>query len=148
MNLYDLDKKLVNILLVEDDDIDVMSMQRALIELEMDNPLIRAKTGYEAFDILRGENGHNKLESPYLILLDMNLPLMSGVEFLKRIRQDDELKSSIIFMLTTSSFDGDIIAAYNYNIAGYIIKAQAKQTFKEASQLLNYYWRLVEFPVN
>jgi len=139
-------KQEVHILLVEDDDIDVMSIQRSLKKLKIANPLVRAKDGVEALDILRGENGQEKLNHPFLILLDLNMPRMGGLEFLDEIRNDEDLKTAVVFVMTTSSDEKDIFAAYEKNIAGYIVKSNAEETFLAALQMLDHYWRIIEFP--
>ncbi len=138
--------KPVTLLIVEDDEIDVMGIQRALNSLKVANPLVVADDGIEALEILRGTNGREKLEQPYVILLDLNMPRMNGVEFLDEIRTDPELKKSIVFILTTSESDSDIMQAYDYNVAGYIVKSDARASFMEAASLLSFYWTIVELP--
>ncbi len=138
--------KTATLLIVEDDELDLMGIQRALKELKINNPMARAKDGLEALDMLKGQNGHEKLSKPYIILLDLNMPRMDGVEFLEAIRKDENLKRSVVFVLTTSDADTDIMRAYNYNIAGYIVKSDAKESFKEAISLLDTYWTIVLLP--
>lgn len=138
--------KTATLLIVEDDELDLMGIQRALKELKINNPMARAKDGLEALDMLKGQNGHEKLSKPYIILLDLNMPRMDGVEFLEAIRKDENLKRSVVFVLTTSDADTDIMRAYNYNIAGYIVKSDAKESFKEAISLLDAYWTIVLLP--
>ncbi|WP_413691479.1 response regulator [Pseudoalteromonas sp. KJ10-2] len=132
----------VSILLVEDDDIDAKAVERGFKKLKFANPIIRAKNGLDALAILRDTS---TLPRPYLILLDLNMPIM-GVEFLKEIRQDSKLRDSIIFVLTTSSADQDVVAAYNENIAGYIVKSDVKAGFDKVIKLLDCYWRVVMLP--
>jgi len=141
-----MDTKPVTLLIVEDDEIDVMGIKRALDSLKVANPIMVADDGIEALEILRGTNGREKLEQPFVILLDLNMPRMNGVEFLDEIRTDPELKKSIIFILTTSESDADIVQAYDYNVAGYIVKSDARASFMEAASLLNFYWTIVEMP--
>ena len=117
----------VTLLIVEDDEIDLMGIKRALKELRIKNPTIRAKDGVEALEILRGENGHEKLQKPYIILLDLNMPRMDGVQFLQAIRDDEALKKSVVFVLTTSDTDEDITSAYTHNVAGYIVKSASRK---------------------
>ncbi|MDN2663435.1 response regulator [Psychromonas sp. 14N.309.X.WAT.B.A12] len=133
----------VSILLVEDDDIDAKAVERGFKKLKLANPITRAKNGVDALAILREPAA---LVRPYIILLDLNMPIMGGVEFLKHIRQDDRLKDSIIFVLTTSSADQDVVAAYNENIAGYIVKSDVKAGFDKVIKLLDCYWRVVMLP--
>jgi len=136
----------VTLLLVEDDEIDVEAIKRALEETKVVNPIRLARDGIEGLEILRGENGQEKIESPYVILLDINMPRMDGFEFLEQIRADEALMNSIVFMLTTSSSDSDMMRAYEKNIAGYIVKSRAGDGFLKAVDMLDRYWRVVELP--
>jgi CheY-like chemotaxis protein len=133
----------VSILLVEDDDIDAMSVERGIKKLKLANPLYRAKNGLEALNLLRGESA---IERPYIILLDLNMPIMGGLEFLHEIREDKDLKDSIIFVLTTSSADEDRISAYHEHVAGYIVKSDVKDGFEKVLNMLDLYWRVVLLP--
>lgn len=138
--------KMVNILLVEDDEIDATAIQRAFRKKKIANPIVVAEDGVEAFEVLRGENGHSGLPRPYLILLDLNLPRMNGIEFLQELRKDPQLNDSIVFVLTTSDDDRDKVAAYEQHIAGYIVKSKAGDDFVHLMELLNGYWRYIDFP--
>jgi len=135
-----------HILLVEDDDVDIMGMKRALKGLKIANTLHIAKDGIQALELLRGESGKEKIELPFIILLDLNMPRMGGLEFLEEIRNDPELCNSIVFVMTTSSDEQDICAAYKKNIAGYIVKSNAQESFSEALGLIEHYWRIIELP--
>ena len=136
----------VTFLLVEDDDVDVRAMQRAFKRMKIANPIVVARDGLEAMEHLRGENGREKLQRPYLVMLDLNMPRMNGREFLEEVREDAELRSSIVFVLTTSNDEKDRVEAYEKNVAGYIVKADAEKTFTDAVEMLDHYWRVVEFP--
>ncbi len=136
-----------NILLVEDDEIDAESMRRALKKLNIENPLTHARDGLEALDFLRGKEGCKHVVSPYLILLDINMPKMNGIEFLEELRSDDVHKSAVVFVLTTSDAECDKIEAYKYNIAGYLLKSKAGKGFTDVVGMLEQYWRFVELPV-
>lgn len=136
----------VTLLLVEDDDVDVQGFKRAFAKHRIGNPITVAQDGTEALEILRGVNGKPKLPKPYLILLDLNMPRMNGFEFLEAIRADNDLKSAIVFMVTTSKAEEDKARAYGHNIAGYIIKQDPVTTFLDAVTLLDHYWKIVEFP--
>lgn len=136
----------VHILLVEDDDIDAEAIVRAFHKQNIQHPVTIVSDGFAALDVLRGHQGQPPLRSPYLILLDLNMPRMSGVEFLHNIRQDPELRCSVVFVLTTSNSDKDKLAAYNAQIAGYFLKQQAGENFGNFMDMLNVYWRIVEFP--
>lgn len=134
--------KHATILLVEDDDIDAMIVQRAFTKLKIANPIVRAKNGALALESLR--NG--SVSRPFIILLDLNMPKMGGLEMLEELRGDKNLSNSIVFVLTTSKDDEDKVAAYNKNIAGYIVKDKLQNSFEDLVKLLDFYWRIVELP--
>lgn len=134
----------LKILLVEDDELDVMGIRRALQKLHIVNPVTVASDGIEALDILRGGTDGEKLEAPYIIFLDINMPRMNGIEFLDELRKDDDLKDTQIFILTVSNQDDDIYRAYQQNVAGYIVKSDPTESLKSALQLINCGWLLVE----
>jgi len=137
--------KPIEILIVDDDDIDSKAIVRAMDKLEITNTTHRAKDGLEALTILRDDSS-TSIKRPYIILLDINMPRMTGLELLKIIRKDKKLKDSIIFVLTTSNSEQDKIAAYSYNIAGYMIKQDIRTSFIESLAFLNHYWEIVELP--
>jgi CheY-like chemotaxis protein len=136
----------VNILLIEDDDVDTEAMQRAFDKLQIANSITVATDGYEAFNMLRGEGGHKRLSMPYVILLDIQLPRMNGIEFLHILRRDAELKSSVVFVLTTSHDERDMMAAYSEQVAGYFLKKNAGQEFLILPEMIKKYWRMMEWP--
>jgi CheY-like chemotaxis protein len=143
-----IEEKLLNILLVEDDSVDVMNVQRAFVKNNITNPLHIAFNGVEALNMLRGSNGKPKLNPlPRIILLDINMPKMNGLEFLRELRNDDDLKSVSVFVMTTSNDDQDKIEAYNLNVAGYILKPLSFEKFVNAVAVLNSYWKLCEQPL-
>ncbi len=144
MTAGDIQTKPVTILLVDDDDVDAMGVQRALQKLKIVNPLVRARDGLEALMLLRTPDA---VQRPYLILLDLNMPRMNGIEMLIELRQDPALCSSVVFVLTTSQDDEDKFAAYNKNVAGYIVKKQVGDGFMRVMEMLDHYWRVVELPV-
>ena len=137
-----------HILLVEDDEVEAEAIFRSFARQKVINPIVHASNGLEALAILRGANAATPLPHPYIILLDINLPQMNGIEFLQTIRQDPALKYSVVFVLTTSEREEDKLAAYNEQIAGYILKANAGRDFLEMLQLLDSYQLLVELPGN
>ena len=138
--------KTVNLLLVDDDEVDVQGLKRAFNKSKIGNPITVARDGIEALEILRGEGGRAPLPKPHLILLDLNMPRMNGLEFLEAIRADEDLKSAVVFMITTSKDDEDKARAYGHNVAGYIVKQDPANTFMQAVTLLEHYWKVVEFP--
>lgn len=137
----------VNILLVDDDSVDVMNVQRAFKKNNITNPLSIAHNGVDALDQLRGTNGAQKIDPlPRIIMLDINMPKMGGLEFLKNLRADAALKNISVFIMTTSSDDKDRVEAYNYNVAGYIVKPISFESFVSAVSILNNFWQLCEQP--
>ncbi|WP_437895841.1 response regulator [Sorangium sp. So ce124] len=139
----DVEEKLLNILLVEDDDVDVMNVRRAFKRNNISNPLWVAGNGVEALEMLR--SGVVPVERR-LILLDLNMPKMNGIEFLRELRADPELGATSVVVLTTSNDDRDKVGAYNLNVAGYLLKPVTFLSFIELMAALNKYWRLVELP--
>lgn len=140
--MSDISYKHVTILLVEDDDVDAKSVKRAFQKLKIINPIVRAKDGAIALELLK----EGTASKPYIMLLDLNMPRMGGLELLTELRKDEDLKNSIVFVLTTSKDDEDKLAAYDQNIAGYIVKEKLQHGFDELVKLLDHYWRLVELP--
>lgn len=137
----------INILLVEDDSIDVMNVQRAFSKNNITYPLSVAFNGIEALHLLRGTNGKPKINpQPKIILLDINMPRMNGIEFLTELRSDPELKNIIVFILTTSNDEQDKIEAFNLHVAGYILKPLSFEKFVNAISILNNYWKICEMP--
>jgi CheY-like chemotaxis protein len=136
----------VTILLVEDDKVDRMAIRRSFRELKIANPVIEASNGIEALDMLRGEGGFEKVPQPCLILLDLNMPQMGGIEFLEVLRSDPVLHNRIVFVMTTSAAEEDRMHAYDHNVAGYILKERAGKDFLESIGMLELYWRVIQFP--
>lgn len=134
--------KEVTLLLIEDDDIDAMSITRAFKKMHIGNNIIRANDGQEGLDLLRS----GAVPSPYIILLDLQMPRLNGLEFLETIRENPELAQSTVFVLTTSKSDEDITASYKKNIAGYFVKEQVGEGFLDIVKMLKGYWKIVHFP--
>lgn len=137
-----MEEKVVNILLVEDDEVDIMNVQRAFKKNSIKNPLYIARNGMEALEMLKSK----QVPYPHIIILDINMPKMNGIEFLKELRTDDSLKSCSVFVMTTSNEDSDKISAYNLNVAGYILKPLSFEKFISSVATLNSYWKLCERP--
>ena len=135
--------RLLNLLLVEDDEVDVMNVRRAFERNHLSNPVFVAGNGLEALELLR--NGTVPRERR-LILLDLNMPKMNGIEFLQALRGDPDLAATPVVVLTTSNDDQDKIDAYNLNVAGYLLKPVTFSNFCERMAALNKYWSLVEMP--
>jgi CheY-like chemotaxis protein len=138
-----IEEKVLNILLVEDDQVDVMNVKRAFDKNRITNPLFVAGNGVEALEMLRGGGVPS---SRRMILLDLNMPRMNGIEFLKELRQDANLHNIPVVVLTTSNDERDKIEAYNFNVAGYLLKPVTFVNFVELMAALNKYWALVELP--
>ncbi len=132
-------------MLVEDDEVDVMNIKRAFKKNNINNPLYLAGNGIEALEILRSCGADDK-PLPKIVLLDLNMPKMNGIEFLKELRKDEKLHQLSVFVMTTSNKDNDIIEAYNLNVAGYILKPLSMDKFMNAVAALSNYWQLCEFP--
>ena len=143
-----MDERIINILLVEDDEVDVMNVKRAFQKYKITNPLYVAGNGIEALEMLQWQNGKPPQvpETRRLILLDLNMPKMNGLEFLYEIRENDVLKRTPVIVMTTSDEDRDRIEAYNLNVAGYILKPVTFGNFAEVMVALNKYWTLCEMP--
>lgn len=140
-----MDGNIISILLVEDDLVDVMNIKRAFSKNNIQNPVSHASNGLEALNMLRGTEGYEKINpQPQVILLDLNMPQMNGFEFLKELRNDPVLKSISVFIMTTSNDERDKMNAYNYNVAGYILKPVSFEKFVSAVSILNNYWKLCE----
>jgi CheY-like chemotaxis protein len=137
------EERALRVLLVEDDHVDVMNVQRAFKRSHILNPLTVAGDGVEALELLRGGSlPANRL----LVLLDLNMPRMNGIEFLREIRADTRLKELPVVVLTTSDDERERIQAYELGVAGYIVKPVTFLNFMEAMATLNKYWELVEMP--
>lgn len=141
-----LNERATNILLVEDDEVDVMNVQRAFKRINVTNPLFVAGNGLEALKLLRGGGEIAVPKQRLLILLDINMPKMNGIEFLRELRADRDLQHIPVIVLTTSDEDRDRFEAYRLNVAGYILKPVTFPNFAEVMAALNRYWTLCELP--
>lgn len=135
--------RMLNILLVEDDQVDVMNVKRAFERNRILNPLQVASDGIEALEMLR--NGAVP-GGRRIVLLDLNMPRMNGIEFLRELRADPVLRLTPVIVLTTSNDERDRVEAYNLNVAGYLLKPVTFVNFVELMATLNKYWSLVELP--
>ncbi len=133
----------LNILLVEDDEIDVKNVKRAFVKNHITNPLFVAGNGLEALEMLRSGDVPRGRR---IVLLDLNMPRMNGIEFLHELRKDPELAPTPVIVLTTSNDDRDKVDAYRLNVAGYLVKPVTFASFCELMVTLNKYWQLVELP--
>jgi len=127
-------------MLIEDDTVDAMTVERAFKELKVKNKLVHKTDGEDAMEFLGDQNN----EKPCIILLDLNMPRMNGIEFLKIAKSDDNLKSIPIVVLTTSKSEQDKIESFRLSVAGYIAKAVDYKKFVEAIKMVDLYWTLSE----
>ena len=128
------------IMLVEDDEVDVMTVRRALKELRVNNPLVRVENGEEALAYLRQQDQ----VMPCLILLDLNMPVMGGIEFLQVAKHDAALRRIPVVVLTTSEEQQDKVASFDLGVAGYIRKPVDYRQFVDAVRAIDTYWTLSE----
>jgi CheY-like chemotaxis protein len=128
------------ILLVDDDRVDVMTTKRALKDINVTNPVYTAGNGEEAIELLRD----GKTEKPGVILLDLNMPRMNGIEFLRVVKNDDSLKRIPVVVLTTSKEEEDKVESFSLGVAGYMIKPVDYIKFVEVIRTINLYWTLSE----
>ena len=135
-------KTMKPVLLVEDDQVDAMTVKRAFRDLKVTNPLIHKLNGEEVLEYLRGEGN----QTPCVILLDLNMPKMNGIEFLKIAKADDELKKIPVVVLTTSKSDEDRVETFGLSVAGYMIKPTDYKKFMETIRVIDLYWTLSELP--
>ena len=132
------------ILLVEDDSVDALTVKRALADLKVTNTLIHKPNGEEALKYLTDTANPR----PCIILLDLNMPKMNGIEFLRHVKTNDSLKKIPVVILTTSKDEQDIIETFQLNVAGYMIKAVDYKKFVETIRAVDLYWTLSEMPAN
>jgi CheY-like chemotaxis protein len=122
-----------SILLVEDDQMDVMNVQRELRKHDINVPLHLARNGREALNLLRGENGQDKITKPNVVMLDLNMPRMNGLELLEALRSDPEFVALNVFIMTTSDLEADRLKARELAVSGYIIKPLSFDKFGEGA---------------
>jgi CheY-like chemotaxis protein len=139
-------KQQFSLLIVDDDDVDVMNVKRALKKNDLSLPTDRAANGLEALEFLNQKFQASGSVDKLLILLDLNMPKMNGIEFLREMRSDQRFKVVPVIVLTTSDQQKDLEAAYDLNVAGYIVKPVEFQSFVEAMRIVNCYWSLCAMP--
>lgn len=130
------------ILLVEDDEVDVLTVQRALRDLKVANPLRVAGNGEEALEILRDPDEAR----PAIVLLDLNMPRMNGLEFLRIARREGCVRGIPVVVLTTSRQDQDVVQGFDLAVAGYMVKPVDYRKFVEVMRAIDLYWTLSELP--
>ncbi len=146
---HDNDSAALNLLLVEDDAVDRKAVKRALGRLEIPVNIIEAVDGQQALAILNGQDDVPPPPRPYIILLDINMPKMDGIEMLAELRSErtaPSARNSIVFILTTSEAEQDRERAYAHNIAGYLVKSNARGGLPAIAELIDVYRHVVVFP--
>ncbi len=138
--------KPLHILLVEDDEVDAEYLVRSFRQQGGMLTWTVVGNGLEALALLRSPHSQTGLRYPYLIVSDINMPLMNGLEFLHVLRQDPELRKAVVYILSSSNLAADKAAAYAHQAAGYLLKATLDQHLPQFLQLLACYQALVEFP--
>lgn len=138
---------MLNILLVEDDDVAAEAVARSLGKHHVHFPITLAQDGLEALQILKHTHTNLSISKPYVVLLDLNMPRMNGFEFLEKVRSDDALRESIVFVLTTSDNENDRTQAYNNCIAGYMVKSAVGPQYSKLVNLLEQYKDTIKFPL-
>lgn len=137
------DERALTIMLVDDDEVDVMTVKRAFTKANITNKVYVATNGVEALEMLRSDQVPT---SRRLVLLDLNMPRMNGIEFLREVRKDPVLANLTVVVLTTSNEDRDRVEAFQLNVAGYLLKPVTFSDFAEVMATLNKYWTLMELP--
>lgn len=130
------------ILLVEDDDVDVMTIKRALKEIQVPNPVVRRENGEQALAYLADPAS----ERPCIILLDLNMPIMNGIEFLQQAKQDQTIRAIPVIVLTTSEEQQDKVNSFSLGVAGYMAKPVEYRRFVEMMRSIDLYWTVSEMP--
>ena len=131
------------ILLVEDDQVDVMTVKRALKEIHVTNPVVNLDNGEEALNYLRDPDS----AKPCIILLDLNMPIMNGIEFLQVAKQDAQLRRFPVVVLTTSEEQQDKVNSFDLGVAGYMAKPVDYRQFVEVMRTIDAYWTISEVPL-
>ncbi len=138
-----MDERAVSILLVEDDEVDVMTVKRAFVKAKITNAVLVAQNGLEALELLRSQSVPADRR---VVLLDLNMPKMNGIEFLREVRKDPALALITVIVLITSNEDRERVEAYELHVAGYLVKPVTFHNFADVMATLNKYWTLMEMP--
>ena len=133
----------VNLLMVDDDSVDVKMFERSLKQHRITNPLHVACDGEEAMEMLK----NNQIPKPLIIILDLNMPRMNGIEFLQELRCNSGYQETVVFVMTTSNAEADKVEAYNFNVAGYMVKSELGDNFLNAIDLIDRYWKTIQLPM-
>ena len=134
--------KKLKILLIEDDMIEIMKLNRTISTLKLDHKIMEANNGEEALEILE-----QKDNLPDIILLDLNMPKINGIEFLSILKKDDVLKYIPTIILTTSNNQKDLLECYKIGVAGYVLKPLKYEDYVSKIEKLLAYWSINELIV-
>ena len=132
--------------MVDDDELDVEAFKRTLKKQKIVNPFFHARDGIEALEMLRGEHEDVVITRPLIVLMDINMPRMNGLECIQAIREDNDLSNIIIFVMTTSADETDIYEAYNLKVAGYMVKSDLGDSFIRSIEMLDKYCQAIVWP--
>lgn len=138
--------KAVSVLLVEDNDFDVMRVTRAFKTLGDHRSVIRARDGLEALEIIKGDAAVGVVRRPFVVVLDLNMPRMGGLELLDEIRRDEKHRNTPVFVVTTSDYHADVAAAYDRMVNGYFVKPRTAREMTDILKLLSEYWDKCAYP--
>jgi CheY-like chemotaxis protein len=130
------------ILLIEDDQVDMMRITRALKEIGVTNQIVHRENGEDALNYLQNEDS----EKPCLILLDLSMPIMNGIEFLQTVKKDEKLRRIPVVILTASDDPKDKLNGFNFGIAGYMGKPVDYPQFVEVIRSIDTYWTISQMP--
>ncbi len=138
----DIETNPVTVFLVEDDEVDAETIIRSFSSNRIANSIVRAVDGMQALEMLRA----GEVPSPFIMLLDLKMPRMDGIELMKALRADENLKNTVIFVLTTSKDESDLEDIFKYHAAGYYNKEEAGEGFVDIVNVLESYWKIVHLP--
>jgi CheY-like chemotaxis protein len=144
--LIDMRNHLLEVVLVDDDPAEIKTVTRALQNLHIAHDLSVYRSGLDALLSLRRQRKHLRRSYPFFLLLDLRLPDMPGVQFLRELRQDPYLRAAIVFVLADSDTQEDKLAAYECQVAGYLIRANLGNDYGRLTALVQAYYHAVEFP--
>ncbi|SFU78091.1 response regulator [Nitrosospira multiformis] len=130
------------ILLIEDDQVDMMRVARALKEIGVENPIVHRENGEDGLNYLEDESN----DKACLILLDLNMPVMNGIEFLRAVKKDERLRRIPVVVLTTSDDQQDKLNSFNLGVAGYVAKPVDYRQFVEVMRSIDAYWTISVMP--
>ena len=139
-------KNLLEVVLIEDDEVEIEAVTRALKNLHIAHDLTVFRSGIDALISLRQQRKHLRRAYPFFLLLDLTMPDLPGLQFLRQLRQDPFLRRALVCVLTNSGAEEDKLAAYVYQVAGYLIKSNLGPDYCRLTDLVLALHQVVEFP--